>query len=205
MLKDLSVLTGGNAITEDLGLKLENVTLDRPRSPRSALQVDKDNTTIIDGAGKQADIDARVKHDPQPDRGGDLGLRQGEAPGAPREARRRGRGDQRRCRDRDGDEGEEGPRRGCALHATRAAVEEGVVPGGGVALLRAQHVLDTSVKVVDLEQAFGVQIVRRAIEEPLRQIAANAGVDGSIVISKVKEGKGGRSASTPRASSTVTA
>jgi chaperonin GroEL len=186
MLKDIATLAGGQAVTEDLGLKLENLTLnDLGRAKR--ITVDKDNTTIVDGEGTKADIDARVKQirnqveetTSDYDReklqerlaklvGGVAVIKVGAATEVEMK--------EKKARVED------------ALHATRAAVEEGVVPGGGVALLRAQKALD-SVKLSE-EQNFGVQIVRRAIEEPLRQISANAGVDGSIVVAKVKDGEG---------------
>ncbi len=187
MLKDIAVLTGGQAVTEDLGLKLESLTL-QDLGTAKRITVDKDNTTIVDGAGKKADIDARVKQirnqveetTSDYDReklqerlaklvGGVAVIKVGAATEVEMK--------EKKARVED------------ALHATRAAVEEGVVPGGGVALLRAQHALD-GMKLSE-EQNFGVQIVRRAIEEPLRQIANNSGVDGSIVVSKVKEGQGG--------------
>ncbi|MDX2093966.1 MAG: chaperonin GroEL [Kofleriaceae bacterium] len=186
MLKDIATLAGGQAVTEDLGLKLENLTLqDLGRAKR--VTVDKDNTTIVDGEGTKADIDARVKQirnqieetTSDYDReklqerlaklvGGVAVIKVGAATEVEMK--------EKKARVED------------ALHATRAAVEEGVVPGGGVALLRAQSALD-GIKLSE-EQQFGVSIVRRAIEEPLRQISANAGVDGSIVVSKVKEGTG---------------
>jgi len=185
MLKDISVLTGGQAVTEDLGLKLENLSL-TDLGTAKRITVDKDNTTVVDGAGKKADIDARVKQirgqieetTSDYDReklqerlaklvGGVAVIRVGAATEVEMK--------EKKARVED------------ALHATRAAVEEGVVPGGGVALIRAQSALD-AIKVSP-EQNFGVQIVRRAIEEPLRQISTNAGVDGSIVVSKVKDGK----------------
>jgi chaperonin GroEL len=186
MLKDIATLTGGQAITEDLGLKLENVTLtDLGNAKR--ITVDKENTTIVDGAGKKADIEARVKtlrkqveettsdYDKEKLQERLAKLVGGVAVikvGAATEIEMK----EKKARVED------------ALHATRAAVEEGVVPGGGVALLRAQKALD-GLKLSE-EQNFGVSIIRRAIEEPLRQISSNAGVDGSIVISKVKEGTG---------------
>jgi chaperonin GroEL len=185
MLKDIATLTGGEAVTEDLGLKLENLTLSDLGSAKR-ITVDKDNTTVVDGAGKKADIDGRVKQirnqieetTSDYDReklqerlaklvGGVAVIKVGAATEVEMK--------EKKARVED------------ALHATRAAVEEGVVPGGGVALIRAQSALD-GVKLSE-EQAFGVSIVRRAIEEPLRQIAMNAGTDGSIVVSKVKEGK----------------
>jgi chaperonin GroEL len=187
MLRDIAVLTGGEAVTEDLGLKLETLTLDQlGRAKR--LQVDKDNTTIVDGNGKKAEIDARVKtiraqieettsdYDKEKLQERLAKLVGGVAivkVGAATEVEMK----EKKARVED------------ALHATRAAVEEGVVPGGGVALIRSQHALD-SIKLSEGQQ-FGVAIIRRAIEEPLRQIAQNAGVDGSIVVSKVKEGSGG--------------
>ncbi|HEU0032273.1 MAG TPA: chaperonin GroEL [Kofleriaceae bacterium] len=186
MLKDIATLTGGQAVTEDLGLKLENLTL-QDLGQAKRITVDKDNTTVVDGAGKKADIDARVKQirnqieetTSDYDReklqerlaklvGGVAVIRVGAATEVEMK--------EKKARVED------------ALHATRAAVEEGVVPGGGVALIRAQSALE-GVKLSE-EQAFGVSIVRRALEEPLRQIATNAGVDGSIVVSKVKDGQG---------------
>ena len=186
MLKDLAVLTGGQCMTEDLGLKLENVTLkDLGRAKR--LTVDKDNTTVVEGAGKKADIEGRVKQiraqieDTKSDYdreklqerlaklvGGVAVIKVGAATESEMK--------EKKARVED------------ALHATRAAVEEGVVPGGGVALLRALPVLD-NLKFDD-DRRYGVNIIRRAIEEPLRQIAENAGVEGSIVVEKVKGGKG---------------
>jgi len=186
MLKDIAVLTGGQAITEDLGLKLENVTLkDLGRAKR--VTVDKDNTTIVEGAGKKADIEGRVKQirtqieDTTSDYdreklqerlakivGGVAVVKVGAATESEMK--------EKKARVED------------ALHATRAAVEEGIVPGGGVALIRALSTIE-NLKFDD-DRRFGVNIIRRAIEEPLRQISANAGVDGSIVVEKVKNGKG---------------
>jgi chaperonin GroEL len=186
MLKDIAVLSGGQAITEDLGLKLENISLkDLGRAKR--VTVDKDNTTIVEGAGKKSDIEGRVKQirtqieDTTSDYdreklqerlakivGGVAVVKVGAATESEMK--------EKKARVED------------ALHATRAAVEEGIVPGGGVALIRALAVLE-GLKFDD-DRRFGVNIVRRAIEEPLRQIAANAGVDGSIVIEKVKNGSG---------------
>jgi chaperonin GroEL len=186
MLQDMAVLTGGQVISEELGLKLENVTLkDLGRAKR--VVVDKDNTTIIDGAGQKKAIEGRInelraqieKTTSDYDRekleerlaklaGGVAVVKVGAATETEMK--------EKKARVED------------ALHATRAAVEEGIVPGGGVALLRSQAALD-SIKV-DAEQAAGVNIVRRALEEPLRRIAENAGVEGSIVVDKVKGGKG---------------
>jgi len=186
MLKDIAVLTGGQAVTEDLGLKLENLSLaDLGQAKR--ITSDKDNTTIVDGSGKKADIDARVKQirnqieetTSDYDReklqerlaklvGGVAVIKVGAATEVEMK--------EKKARVED------------AMHATRAAVEEGIVPGGGVALIRALPALDKL--TFDDDRRYGVNIVRRALEEPLRQISNNAGVDGSIVISKVKEGKG---------------
>jgi chaperonin GroEL len=186
MLEDIAVLTGGRMIAEELGIKLENVTLkDMGRAKR--IVVDKDNTTIIDGAGKKSDIEGRIKQiraqieetTSDYDReklqerlaklvGGVAVIKVGAATEVEMK--------EKKARVED------------AMHATRAAVEEGVVPGGGVALIRCQAVLD-KVKADD-EERFGVNIVKRAIEEPLRHIAKNAGAEGSIVIDKVKNGKG---------------
>jgi chaperonin GroEL len=185
MLKDIATLTGGQVISEELGLKLENVTIsDLGRAKR--VTMDKDNTTIVDGAGSKdkikgriAEIRAQVENTTSDyDReklqerlaklvGGVAVVKVGAATETEMK--------EKKARVED------------ALHATRAAVEEGVVAGGGVALIRAQSVLD-ALKVSD-EQKFGVSIIRRAIEEPLRQIVANAGLEGSIVVNKVKEGK----------------
>src|SRR5256885_610180 len=185
MLEDIAILTGGRVIAEELGLKLENVTLsDLGRAKK--IVVDKDNTTLIDGAGKKADIEARVKQiraqieetTSDYDReklqerlaklvGGVAVIRVGAATEVEMK--------EKKARVED------------AMHATRAAIEEGIVPGGGVALLRAQPAIDT-LKLPG-ERAQGAAIVRRAIEEPLRQIAANAGLEASVVVNKVREGK----------------
>ena len=185
MLKDIAILTGGQVIAEELGLKLENVTIsDLGRAKRVAL--DKDNTTIVDGAGDKekikgriAEIRAQIENTTSDyDReklqerlaklvGGVAVIKVGAATETEMK--------EKKARVED------------ALHATRAAVEEGIVPGGGVALIRAQSSLE-SLKLDD-EQRFGVSIIRRAIEEPLRQIVQNAGLEGSIVVNKVKEGK----------------
>jgi chaperonin GroEL len=186
MLKDIAVLTGGQAITEDLGLKLENVTLkDLGRAKR--ITVDKDNTTIVEGGGKKADIDARVKQlraqleetTSDYDReklqerlakivGGVAVIKVGAATETEMK--------EKKARVED------------ALHATRAAVEEGIVPGGGVALLRTLPTLEKLHLPGDRQ--YGINIIRRAIEEPLRQIAGNGGLEGSVVVNRVKEGKG---------------
>jgi chaperonin GroEL len=186
MLKDIAVVTGGKAITEDLGLELENLTLDDLGRART-ITVDKDKTTIVDGAGTKADIDARVRQirsqledtDSDYDRekleerlaklaGGVAVIKVGAA--SETELK------EKKARVED------------ALNATRAAVEEGVVPGGGVALLRMLPALERLTLPGD--QQFGVNVIRRAIEEPLRQIAANAGVEGAVVVNNVRRGKG---------------
>ena len=185
MLKDIAILTGGQVVSEELGVKLENVTVsDLGRA--KTIKIDKDNTTIVDGAGKKADIQARQQEirtqientTSDYDReklqerlaklvGGVAVIKVGAATETEMK--------EKKARVED------------ALYATRAAVEEGIVPGGGVALLRAQKALD-KLEVSD-EQRFGVQIIRRALEEPLRQISANAGEEGSIIVQKVREDK----------------
>jgi len=178
ILQDLAILTGGQCISEDLGIKLENVTLEQLGSARK-IRISKDNTTIIGGNGKKADITARAdsiraqieKTTSDYDReklqerlakltGGVAIIRAGAMTEA----------DMKQKKQRIED----------ALNATRAAVEEGIVPGGGVALLRASKVLD-KLKVKGDEQ-FGVEILRRACEAPMRQIAENAGEDGAVVV-----------------------
>jgi chaperonin GroEL len=186
MLEDIAILTGGKPIAEELGLKLENVKLqDLGRCKR--IVVDKDNTTLVDGAGKKADLEGRISQiraqieetTSDYDReklqerlaklvGGVAIIRVGAATEVEMK--------EKKARVED------------ALHATRAAVEEGIVPGGGVALIRASAVLDKI--ALDDEERFGVKIVKRAIEEPLRWIANNAGHEGSVVLDKVKHGKG---------------
>jgi chaperonin GroEL len=185
MLEDLAVLTGGKLIAEELGLKLEQVTVkDLGRAKR--ITVDKDDTTIIDGAGKKADIAARVKtlraqieettsdYDKEKLQERLAKLVGGVAVinvGAATETEMK----EKKARVED------------ALHATRAAVEEGIVPGGGVAYLRCLNTLDK----VDAEpdEKFGVNVVRRALEEPIRRIVENGGLEGSIVVNRVKESK----------------
>jgi chaperonin GroEL len=186
MLEDIAILSGGRVIAEELGIKLENVTLnDLGRAKR--IVVDKDNTTIVDGAGKKADIEGRIKQiraqieetTSDYDReklqerlaklvGGVAVVRVGAATEVEMK--------EKKARVED------------ALHATRAAVEEGIVPGGGVALIRACSALDKT-EVRD-EEKVGLNIVRRAMEEPCRWIANNAGWEGSIVLDKIKNNKG---------------
>ncbi|MEZ4270119.1 MAG: chaperonin GroEL [Myxococcota bacterium] len=186
MMQDIAILTGGQLISEDLGIKLENVTLkDLGRAKRIA--VDKDNTTIVDGAGKKADIEARVGQiraqieDTSSDYdreklqerlaklvGGVAVVKVGAATESEMK--------EKKARVED------------ALHSTRAAIEEGIVPGGGVALIRAGKGLEKL--ELDGDQQFGVNIIRKAIEAPLRQIVNNAGLDASIVLDKVRGMKG---------------
>src|ERR1051326_8607432 len=186
MLEDVAILTGGKVIAEELGIKLENVSLsDLGRAKK--VVIDKDNTTIIDGAGKKAEIEGRVKQiraqidettsDYDREK---LQERLAKLVG--------GVGPIRGGAGTEGEMKEKKARVEDALHATRAAVEEGVVPGGGVALLRASNAL-ANLKVED-EEKVGVQIIRRAIEEPLRWIAQNAGWEGAVVLEKVRNGKG---------------
>jgi chaperonin GroEL len=182
MLQDIAVLTGGQVISEDLGIKLDNVSLDMLGQAKK-VTITKDDTTIVDGAGKKADIEARVAQIRQQiedttsdyDReklqerlaklaGGVAVIKVGGATEVEVKERK----------DRVDD----------ALNATRAAVEEGIVPGGGVALLRALSALD-SVKGTNDDQKVGINIVRRALQAPLRQIAENAGEDGAVVAGKI--------------------
>ena len=184
MLEDIAILTGGTAISEDLGIKLENVTLDMLGRAKKVV-IEKENTTIVDGAGRKDEIEGRVKQiraqieetTSDYDReklqerlaklaGGVAVIRVGGSTEVEVKERK----------DRVDD----------ALHATRAAVEEGILPGGGVALLRAVKALD-GVQIENADQRHGVEIVRRAIEAPVRQIAENAGGEGSIIVGKLRE------------------
>jgi chaperonin GroEL len=186
MLQDMAILTGGQVIAEELGLKLENVTV-KDLGKAKSIVIDKDTTTVIDGAGAKKDIEGRCQEiraqveetSSDYDReklserlaklvGGVAVVKVGAATESEMK--------EKKARVED------------ALHATRAAVEEGIVPGGGVALIRAQTALDKL--DVEGEQKAGVSIVRKAIEAPLRYIAENAGVEGSIVVDKVKGLKG---------------
>jgi chaperonin GroEL len=186
ILEDIAILTGGRLLSEDLGIKLENITLeDLGKAKR--ITIDKENTTIVEGGGKQTDIHGRVgqirrqieettsDYDREKLQERLAKLAGGVAVinvGAATETELK----EKKARVED------------ALHATRAAVEEGIVPGGGVAFIRAQKVLDT----LNLEgdEAIGVQIVRRAIEAPLRQLADNAGQEGALIVQEVKKRKG---------------
>jgi chaperonin GroEL len=186
MLEDIAILTGGQVISEDLGLKLENVTLNDLGTAKR-VTLDKDNATIVDGGGSRKALEGRVKQiraqidetTSDYDReklqerlakliGGVAVINVGAATEL----------EMKEKKDRVED----------ALNATRAAVEEGIVPGGGVAFMRVLKALDK----LDLtgEEKMGVNIIRRALEEPMRQIANNAGFEGSVVVQKVAEGKG---------------
>jgi chaperonin GroEL len=185
MLEDIATLSGGRAITEDLGIKLENIKMDDLGKAKK-VTIDKDNTTIVEGAGNAKDIEGRVRQirvqveetTSDYDReklqerlaklvGGVAVIKVGAATETEMK--------EKKARVED------------AMHATKAAVEEGIVPGGGVALLRAAKALDTL--KLDGDQHVGAQIIRRALEEPMRWIAANAGNEGSIVVSRVREAK----------------
>jgi chaperonin GroEL len=185
MLEDIATLTGGKAITEDLGIKLENVKIDDLGKAKK-VTIDKDNTTIVEGSGKASEIEGRVKQIRQQventtsdyDReklqerlaklvGGVAVIKVGAATETELK--------EKKARVED------------AMHATRAAVEEGIVPGGGSALLRAIIAID-KIKA-DGDELVGVGIVKRALEEPTRQIALNAGSEGAVVIGKIRESK----------------
>jgi chaperonin GroEL len=186
MMEDISILTGGQVISEDLGIKLENVTINDLGTAKR-ISIDKENTTIVNGAGTKADIQGRCSQIRKQieettsdyDReklqerlaklaGGVAVIKVGGATEVEVKERK----------DRVDD----------ALNATRAAVEEGIVAGGGLSLLKAAGALD-KVKTANADQKAGVDIVRRALETPIRTIANNAGVDGSVIVGKLKEGK----------------
>ncbi|HLO21990.1 MAG TPA: chaperonin GroEL [Methyloceanibacter sp.] len=182
MLQDIAVLTGGQVISEDLGIKLENVTLDMLGRAKKVV-ITKDDTTIVDGAGKKADIEARVAQIKQQieDTTSDydrekLQERLAKLSGGVAVIKVGGvtEVEVRERKDRVDD----------ALNATRAAVEEGILPGGGVALIRSQKVLD-KINTANDDQKVGVNIVRRALQSPARQIAENAGEDGAVVVGKI--------------------
>ncbi len=184
MLEDIAILTGGTAISEDLGIKLENVTLQMLGRAKKVV-IEKENTTIVDGSGSKAEIEGRVKqiraHIEETTSDYDrekLQERLAKLAGGVAVIRVGGSTEVevKERKDRVDD----------ALHATRAAVEEGVLPGGGVALLRAAKALET-IQVDNADQRTGVEIVRRAIEAPVRQIAENAGAEGSIIVGKLRE------------------
>ncbi len=187
ILGDIAILTGGKAITEDLGIKLEGVKIeDLGKAKR--ITIDKDNTTIVDGAGKSSEIEGRVKeirsqiekttsdYDKEKLQERLAKLVGGVAiikVGAATETELK----EKKARVED------------ALHATRAAVEEGIVPGGGVALVRAIPAVDALIKTLEGDEKIGANIVRRSLEEPLRQIVANSGEEGAVVAARVIEGK----------------
>jgi chaperonin GroEL len=188
ILEDIAVLTGGRCITEDLGLKLENLTTaDLGKAKR--IVVDKENTTIIEGSGKSSDIQGRVKQirrqieettsDYDKEKlqerlaklaGGIAVINVGAATESEMKEKKQ------RVED--------------ALHATRAAVEEGIVAGGGVALLRTAKAVDASIAALEGDEKLGAQIVRRAIEAPLKQLVFNAGLEGAVVVQQVLSSKG---------------
>lgn len=186
MLEDIAILTGGQVIAEERGMTLESATIDM-LGKAEKIEIDKDNTTIVNGSGKKADIKARVAqikaqieittsdYDREKMQERLAKLAGGVAVlyiGAPTEV------EMKEKKDRVDD----------ALAATRAAVEEGIVPGGGVALIRSVEALD-KIKGENEDETTGIAIVRRAIEEPLRQIVANSGGEGAVIVQKVKEGK----------------
>jgi chaperonin GroEL len=186
MLEDIAILTGGQLISEELGFKLEDVKMDQLGRAKK-VTIDKDNTTIVEGAGKHTAIEGRVKqlrtqidettsdYDKEKLQERLAKLVGGVAVikvGAATETEMK----EKKARVED------------AMHATRAAVEEGIVPGGGVALLRASRALD-KLKVSDEDEQIGISIVKRALEEPTRQISLNAGFEGAIVVEKVRENK----------------
>jgi len=188
MLRDIAILTGGRCITEDLGIKLENIELaDLGRAKR--ISVDKENTVIVEGSGKASDIQGRVKqirrqieettsdYDREKLQERLAKLAGGVAVinvGAVSEPEMK----EKKARVED------------ALHATRAAVEEGILPGGGVALLRAANAVEKAATLLEGDEAIGAAIVRRAIESPLRKLCDNAGVEGSLVVQQVLKSKG---------------
>jgi chaperonin GroEL len=187
MLQDIAVLTGGQVVSEDVGLSLDKVRADSLGSAKR-ITVDKEKCTIVDGAGKKEDIKARIKQ-----LEGEIGLTTSSYDkeklqerlakivggvavikvGAATEIEMK----EKKARVED------------ALNATRAAVEEGIIPGGGTAFVRVSKVLD-ALKTLDDDEAAGVLVIRRSLEEPLRMIAANAGFEGSVVVEKVRAGKG---------------
>jgi len=187
MLQDIAILTGGKAITEDLGIKLEGVKIEDLGTAKR-VTIDKDNTTIIDGGGKDGEVEGRVKEiRAQIDKttsdydreklqerlaklvGGVAVIKVGAATETEMK--------EKKARVED------------AMHATRAAVEEGIVPGGGVALVRCTPAVDDIIKTLEGDEKIGASIIRRAIEEPLRLIVSNAGEEGAVVIGKIRDSK----------------
>jgi chaperonin GroEL len=187
MLQDIAILTGGKAITEDLGIKLEGVKIEDLGTAKR-VTIDKDNTTIIDGGGKDGEVEGRVKEiraqiektTSDYDReklqerlaklvGGVAVIKVGAATETEMK--------EKKARVED------------AMHATRAAVEEGIVPGGGVALVRCMPAVDAVIKSLEGDEKIGATIIRRALEEPLRLIVSNAGEEGAVVIGKIRDSK----------------
>ncbi|MDD5528478.1 MAG: chaperonin GroEL [bacterium] len=186
MMEDIAILTGSKVISEEKGMKLENVKMD-DLGKASKIKIDKDNTTIVEGKGKKADIQARMsqiklqigetKSDYDKEKlqerlarlSGGVAIINVGAPTEPEMKERKARTDD-------------------ALHATKAAVEEGIVPGGGVAYLRCLHVLEKL--KLDSDEQIGVNIVKKALEEPIRWIATNAGEEASVIVNRIKETKG---------------
>jgi chaperonin GroEL len=187
MLQDIAILTGGKAITEDLGIKLEGVKIEDLGTAKR-VTIDKDNTTLVDGGGKDGDVEGRVreiraqveKTTSDYDReklqerlaklvGGVAVIKVGAATETEMK--------EKKARVED------------AMHATRAAVEEGIVPGGGVALIRCTPAVDALIKTLEGDEKIGASIIRRAIEEPLRMIVSNAGEEGAVVIGKIHDSK----------------
>jgi chaperonin GroEL len=187
MLQDIAILTGGKAITEDLGIKLEGVKIEDLGTAKR-VTIDKDNTTLVDGGGKDGDVEGRVKEiraqiektTSDYDReklqerlaklvGGVAVIKVGAATETEMK--------EKKARVED------------AMHATRAAVEEGIVPGGGVALVRCTAAVEDVIKGLEGDEKIGASIIRRAIEEPLRMIVSNAGEEGAVVIGKIHESK----------------
>jgi chaperonin GroEL len=202
MLQDIAILTGGKAITEDLGIKLEGVKIEDLGTAKR-VTIDKDNTTIIDGGGKDGEVEGRVKEiRAQIDKttsdydreklqerlaklvGGVAVIKVGAATETEMK--------EKKARVED------------AMHATRAAVEEGIVPGGGVALVRCAPAVDEVIKTLEGDEKIGASIIRRAIEEPLRMIVSNAGEEGAVVIGKIHESKEPTTATTRAPTSTRT-
>ncbi|MGA2437351.1 MAG: chaperonin GroEL, partial [Acidobacteriaceae bacterium] len=187
MLQDIAILTGGKAITEDLGIKLEGVKIEDLGTAKR-VTIDKDNTTIIDGGGKAGEVEGRVKeiraqiekstsdYDKEKLQERLAKLVGGVAVikvGAATETEMK----EKKARVED------------AMHATRAAVEEGIVPGGGVALLRCTEEVDKLIKTLEGDEKIGATIIRRALEEPIRLIVSNAGEEGAVVIGKIRDSK----------------
>ena len=188
MLEDIATLTGGKAITEDLGIKLEGVKLEDLGTAKR-VTIDKDNTTIIDGGGEDSKIEGTRQGNPRAGRKDHLRLRPREAPGASRQARRRRRRHQGRCSYRNRDEGKEGScRRRDARHPRGCRRRHRPGRRRSAHPLRSKAV-DELIKTLEGDEKIGANIIRRAIEEPLRMIVHNAGEEGAVVIGKINESK----------------